>query len=91
MVRNQRKTVVPHHPPWLAVLGTPHSLPHLMNPSISPAFLHLNKAHQKPGLLGEPPAMVLQTAVGIGSPLPLKTELGHLGEAHKSCPGAHLM
>ncbi|XP_065767617.1 ribonucleoprotein PTB-binding 2 isoform X1 [Muntiacus reevesi] len=102
-----------------AVLGTPHSLPHLMNPSISPAFLHLNKAHQsslmgntsnlflqnlshvpvaqqqlmkfenihtnnKPGLLGEPPAMVLQTAVGIGSPLPLKTELGHLGEAHKT-------
>ncbi|KAM7246110.1 hypothetical protein CapIbe_002408 [Capra ibex] len=102
-----------------AVLGTPHSLPHLMNPSISPAFLHLNKAHQsslmgntsnlflqnlshvplaqqqlmkfenihtnnKPGLLGEPPAMVLQTAIGIGSPLPLKTELGHLGEAHKT-------
>ena len=91
-----------------AVLGTPHSLPHLMNPSISPAFLHLNKAHQnfshvplaqqqlmkfenihtnnKPGLLGEPPAMVLQTAVGIGSPLPLKTELGHLGEVHKTAP-----
>ncbi|XP_061040059.1 ribonucleoprotein PTB-binding 2 isoform X1 [Eubalaena glacialis] len=102
-----------------AVLGTPHSLPHLMNPSISPAFLHLNKAHQsslmgntsnlflqnlshvplaqqqlmkfenihtnnKPGLLGEPPAVVLQAAVGIGSPLPLKTELGHLGEAHKT-------
>ncbi|XP_073644936.1 ribonucleoprotein PTB-binding 2 isoform X13 [Tursiops truncatus] len=102
-----------------AVLGTPHSLPHLMNPSISPAFLHLNKAHQsslmgntsnlflqnlshvplaqqqlmkfenihtnnKPGLLGEPPAMVLQAAVGIGSPLPLKTELGHLGETHKT-------
>uniref|UniRef100_A0A8C2QT23 Uncharacterized protein n=1 Tax=Capra hircus TaxID=9925 RepID=A0A8C2QT23_CAPHI len=88
-----------------AVLGTPHSLPHLMNPSISPAFLHLNKAHQnlshvplaqqqlmkfenihtnnKPGLLGEPPAMVLQTAIGIGSPLPLKTELGHLGEMKK--------
>uniref|UniRef100_A0A8D1IE62 Ribonucleoprotein PTB-binding 1 n=2 Tax=Sus scrofa TaxID=9823 RepID=A0A8D1IE62_PIG len=102
-----------------AVLGTPHSLPPLMNPSISPAFLHLNKAHQsslmgntsnlflqnlstvplaqqqlmkfekihtnnKPGLLGDPPAMVLHTAVGIGSPLPLKTELGHLGEAHKT-------
>ncbi|XP_037682943.1 ribonucleoprotein PTB-binding 2 isoform X1 [Choloepus didactylus] len=102
-----------------AVLGTPHSLPHLMNPSISPAFLHLNKAHQssvmgntsnlflqnlshvsltqqplmkfenthtnnKPGLLGEPPAMVLQTALGIGSALPLKTELGHHGEAHKT-------
>lgn len=89
-----------------AVLGTPHSLPHLMNPSISPAFLHLNKAHQnlshvslaqqqlmkfenihtnnKPGLLGDPPAMVLQAAVGIGSALPLKTELGHHGEAHKT-------
>ncbi|XP_004369076.1 ribonucleoprotein PTB-binding 2 isoform X2 [Trichechus manatus latirostris] len=89
-----------------AVLGTPHSLPHLMNPSISPAFLHLNKAHQnlshvplaqqqlmkfenvhtnnKPGLLGEPPAMVLQTALGVGSALPLKTELGHHGEAHKT-------
>lgn len=102
-----------------AVLGTPHSLSHLMNPSISSAFLHLNKAHQssimgntsnlflqslshvslaqqqlmkfenihannKPGLLGEPPAMVLQTSVGIGSALPLKTELGHHGEAHKT-------
>ncbi|XP_076976826.1 ribonucleoprotein PTB-binding 2 isoform X2 [Tamandua tetradactyla] len=102
-----------------AVLGTPHSLPHLMNPSISPAFLHLNKAHQssvmgntcnlflqnlshvslaqqslvkfetihsnnKPGLLGEPPAMVIQTALGMGSALPLKTELGHHGEAHKT-------
>ncbi|XP_032350374.1 ribonucleoprotein PTB-binding 2 isoform X2 [Camelus ferus] len=101
------------------VLGTPHSLPHLMNPSVSPAFLHLNKAHQssllgntsnlflqnlshvpvaqqqlmkfenihtnnKPGLLGEAPALVLQTAAGIGSALPLKTELGHLGEAHKT-------
>ncbi|XP_037599038.1 ribonucleoprotein PTB-binding 2 isoform X4 [Cebus imitator] len=103
-----------------AVLGTPHSLPHLMNPSISPAFLHLNKAHQssvmgntsnlflqnlshiplaqqqlmkfenihtnnKPGLLGEPPAVVLQTALGIGSVLPMKKELGHHhGEAHKT-------
>ncbi|CAK7317327.1 Ribonucleoprotein PTB-binding 2 [Vulpes lagopus] len=101
------------------VLGTPHSLPHLMNPSISPAFLHLNKAHQsavmgntsnlflqnlshvplaqqqlmkfenihtnnKPGLLGDPPAMVLHTTVGIGSALPLNTELGHHGEAHKT-------
>ncbi|XP_024620520.1 ribonucleoprotein PTB-binding 2 isoform X3 [Neophocaena asiaeorientalis asiaeorientalis] len=43
--------------------------------------IHTNN---KPGLLGEPPAMVLQAAVGIGSPLPLKTELGHLGEAHKT-------
>jgi len=28
--------------------------------------------------------MVLQTTVGIGSALPLKTELGHPGEAHKT-------
>ncbi|XP_023497718.2 ribonucleoprotein PTB-binding 2 isoform X2 [Equus caballus] len=89
-----------------AVLGTPHSLPHLMNPPMSPAFLQLNKAHQnlshvplaqqqlmklenihtnnKPGLLGDPPAMVVQTAVGMGSALPLKAELGHHGEAHKT-------
>ncbi|XP_006147609.1 ribonucleoprotein PTB-binding 2 [Tupaia chinensis] len=100
------------------VLGTPHNLPHLMNPSISPALLHLNKAHQssvmggtsnlflqnlshvplaqqqlrkfekihtnnKPGLLGEPPAVVLQSALGRGSALPLKAELGPRGEAHK--------
>ncbi|XP_023365645.1 ribonucleoprotein PTB-binding 2 [Otolemur garnettii] len=99
-----------------AALGTPHSLSHLMTPSISPAFLHLNKAHQssavgstsrlllqnlsrvplaqqqlvkfenihinnKPGLLGDPPAVVLQTALGIGPVLPLKKELGHQGEA----------
>ncbi|KAM6219488.1 ribonucleoprotein PTB-binding 2 isoform 2-T2 [Rhynchocyon petersi] len=89
-----------------AVLGTPHSLSHLLTPPSSPAFLHLNKAHQnlshvslaqqqlmkfenihtnnKPGLLGEPPAMVLQAALGIGSALPLKTELAHHGEAHKT-------
>ncbi|XP_053777337.1 ribonucleoprotein PTB-binding 2 isoform X4 [Desmodus rotundus] len=88
------------------VLGAPPSLPHLMSPSISPAFLHLNKAHQnlphvplaqqqlmkfesihtnnKPGLLGEAPALVLQTAVGIGSALPLKAELGHHGDALKT-------
>lgn len=45
-----------------------------------PSFLLL----QKPGLLGDPPAMVVQTAVGMGSALPLKAELGHHGEAHKS-------
>uniref|UniRef100_A0A2K5R7J6 Ribonucleoprotein, PTB binding 2 n=1 Tax=Cebus imitator TaxID=2715852 RepID=A0A2K5R7J6_CEBIM len=104
-----------------AVLGTPHSLPHLMNPSISPAFLHLNKAHQS-SVMGNtsnlflqnlshiplaqqqlmkfenihtnnvsyilrpwPPAVVLQTALGIGSVLPMKKELGHHhGEAHKT-------
>ncbi|KAL4830995.1 hypothetical protein H8958_005905, partial [Nasalis larvatus] len=44
--------------------------------------IHTNN---KPGLLGEPPAVVFQTALGIGSVLPLKKELGHHhGEAHKT-------
>uniref|UniRef100_A0A8I3MLG3 Ribonucleoprotein PTB-binding 1 n=1 Tax=Canis lupus familiaris TaxID=9615 RepID=A0A8I3MLG3_CANLF len=43
--------------------------------------IHTNN---KPGLLGDPPAMVLHTTVGIGSALPLNTELGHHGEAHKT-------
>lgn len=68
-------------------LGAPHNLPPLMNPSVSSALLQLNKAHQKPGLLGEAPPMVLQNALGRGSSRPLKTELGHPGEAHKSRMG----
>ncbi|XP_072505846.1 ribonucleoprotein PTB-binding 2 isoform X3 [Notamacropus eugenii] len=92
-----------------AVLGAPASLPHLVNPSITPAFLQLNKIHQnlsylqlaqqqlmkienihtnsKPGLLGEPPAMVLQTALGAGAAPCLKSELGHRGEEHKTGAG----
>ncbi|KAM4872971.1 ribonucleoprotein PTB-binding 2 [Thomomys bottae] len=101
-----------------AVLGMPPSLPHLLNPSVSPAFLHLSKTHQssvmgtsnvflqnlthvslaqqqlmkfeniptnnKPGLLGEPPIMVLPSALGLGPALPPKAELPHHGEARKS-------
>ncbi|XP_013924336.1 PREDICTED: ribonucleoprotein PTB-binding 2-like [Thamnophis sirtalis] len=42
------------------VLGSPMNVPHLVNPSVSPAFLHLNKIHQscsknQTSLLGEPP------------------------------------
>ncbi|XP_056670998.1 ribonucleoprotein PTB-binding 2 isoform X3 [Monodelphis domestica] len=105
-----------------AVLGAPHSLPHLVNPSITPAILQLNKIHQnsvlsnasrlllqnlsylhlaqqqlmkieniqtnsKPGLLGEPPAMVLPTALGAGAAPPLKSELGLRGEEHKTAAG----
>ncbi|XP_028939269.1 ribonucleoprotein PTB-binding 2 isoform X2 [Ornithorhynchus anatinus] len=101
-----------------AGLGVPHSLPHLMNPTINPAFLQMNPIHQvsglgnssrfllqnlcylqvaqqqlmkidslpsnsKPGLLGEPPATVLQAALGMG-PTPLKAELGHHGESLKA-------
>ncbi|XP_051855466.1 ribonucleoprotein PTB-binding 2 isoform X4 [Antechinus flavipes] len=106
-----------------AVLGAPPSLPHLVNPSITPAFLQLNKIHQqnsvmsntsrlllqnlsylqlaqqqlmkienihtnsKPGLLGEAPPMVLQTALGAGAASSLKSELGPRGEEHKTGAG----
>ncbi|XP_069851007.1 ribonucleoprotein PTB-binding 2-like [Dipodomys merriami] len=101
------------------VLGAPHSLSHLVSPSVSPAFLHLSKAHQssvmgstsnvflqnlthislaqqqlmkfeniptnnKPGLLGEPPIMVLPSTLGLGPALPLKAELAHHGETRKT-------
>ncbi|XP_063154146.1 ribonucleoprotein PTB-binding 2 isoform X2 [Candoia aspera] len=95
------------------VLGAPMNVPHLVSPSASPAFLHLNKVHQgpvfgnasnlllqnlshlhlaqlakienihansKPSLLGEPPAMLLQTMLGMG-PLPqMATDIGTQGE-----------
>ncbi|XP_060062335.1 ribonucleoprotein PTB-binding 2 isoform X2 [Erinaceus europaeus] len=56
------------------------NLAHLQQVMKSENF-HTNN---KPGLLGEAPAIVLQTAVGLGSTLPLKAELGHHGEAHKT-------
>ncbi|XP_077189574.1 ribonucleoprotein PTB-binding 2 isoform X2 [Paroedura picta] len=100
------------------VLGTPVGLPHLVNPSLSPAFLHLNKAHQgaavgnasnlllqnlphlqlvqqqlakteniqtnsKPGLLGEPPAVLLQTMIGMGTVPPVSADVGSHGETPK--------
>ncbi|XP_021111253.1 ribonucleoprotein PTB-binding 2 isoform X6 [Heterocephalus glaber] len=69
-----------------AVLGAPPSLPQLLSPPALRAFLHLSKAHQKPGLLGDPPGLVLQTALGMGPALPLKTELGPPVEAPGSKP-----
>ncbi|XP_021111249.1 ribonucleoprotein PTB-binding 2 isoform X2 [Heterocephalus glaber] len=68
------------------VLGAPPSLPQLLSPPALRAFLHLSKAHQKPGLLGDPPGLVLQTALGMGPALPLKTELGPPVEAPGSKP-----
>ncbi|XP_026521768.1 ribonucleoprotein PTB-binding 2 [Notechis scutatus] len=93
------------------VLGAPMNVPHLVNPSIGPAFLHLNnqgpifgnasnlllqnlshlhmvplskieniQPNCKPSLLGEPPAMLLQTMLGMG-PLPqVATDIGSQGE-----------
>lgn len=37
---------------------------------------------QKPGLLGEPPAVLLQTMVGMGTVPPVSTDVGSHGEAH---------
>ncbi|KAJ7332635.1 hypothetical protein JRQ81_014815 [Phrynocephalus forsythii] len=97
----------------LAVFGAPMSVPHL-GPSISPAFMHLNKVHQgpvlgnpstlmlqnlshlqmpqvakteniqtntKPSLLGEPPATLLQTVLGMGAVPHVTTDAGGHGEA----------
>ncbi|XP_062993951.1 ribonucleoprotein PTB-binding 2 isoform X2 [Elgaria multicarinata webbii] len=96
------------------VLGAPISVPHLVSPSVSPAFLHLNKVHQgpvlgnassmllqnlshlqlaqlakieniqsnsKPSLLGEPPPVLLQTMLGMGTVPPVTTDMGSHGEA----------
>ncbi|XP_053099247.1 ribonucleoprotein PTB-binding 2 isoform X2 [Hemicordylus capensis] len=64
------------------VVGAPMNLPHLVSPSVSPAFLHLNKVHQKPSLLGEPPAWLLHTMLGMGTVPPVNTDIGSHGEAH---------
>ncbi|XP_038270956.1 ribonucleoprotein PTB-binding 2 isoform X2 [Dermochelys coriacea] len=102
------------------VLGVSAGLPHLINTTVNPGFLHLNKVHQnsvlgnasnlllqnfshlqlaqkqlikietvqtnsKPGLLGEPPPMLLQTVLGTG-PIPsVSADLGNHGEAHTLC------
>ncbi|XP_055484668.1 ribonucleoprotein PTB-binding 2 [Psammomys obesus] len=60
------------------------SLSHI--PLVQPQLVKFDSAHtnNKPGLLGEPPAMVLQPALAIGSALPLKMDLGQHGEAHKT-------
>ncbi|XP_059110559.1 ribonucleoprotein PTB-binding 2 [Peromyscus eremicus] len=60
------------------------NLSHL--PLVQQQLVKLDSTHtnNKPGLLGEPPTMVLQPALAIGPPLPLKTDLGHHGEAHKT-------
>ncbi|XP_060132817.1 ribonucleoprotein PTB-binding 2 isoform X2 [Zootoca vivipara] len=125
----------------LAVLGAPMSVPHLVNPSINPAFLHFNNVHQicygvspnpaeqiwgwqmdkegrkfhcgpvlgnasslllqnlsnlqlaqlakieniqtnsKPGLLGEAPAVLLQTMLGMGAVPSVTTDMGGHGDA----------
>ncbi|XP_075615301.1 ribonucleoprotein PTB-binding 2 isoform X4 [Balearica regulorum gibbericeps] len=71
-----------------AVLGASAGLPHLMNSAVGPPFLQLNKVHQKPGLLGEPPTMLLQTVLGIGVMPSVGSGMGTRGEALKSAAAA---
>ncbi|NXV81218.1 RAVR2 protein, partial [Atlantisia rogersi] len=101
-----------------AVLGASAGLPHLINSTVGPPFLQLNKVHQssilgstsnlllqspahlpvpqqqlmkieniqansKPGLLGEPPTMLLQTVLGIGVMPSVSSGMGTRGEALK--------
>ncbi|XP_075615302.1 ribonucleoprotein PTB-binding 2 isoform X5 [Balearica regulorum gibbericeps] len=70
------------------VLGASAGLPHLMNSAVGPPFLQLNKVHQKPGLLGEPPTMLLQTVLGIGVMPSVGSGMGTRGEALKSAAAA---
>uniref|UniRef100_A0A8C0HJE0 Ribonucleoprotein, PTB binding 2 n=1 Tax=Buteo japonicus TaxID=224669 RepID=A0A8C0HJE0_9AVES len=65
------------------VLGASAGLPHLINSAVGPPFLQLNKIHQKPGLLGEPPTMLLQTVLGIGVMPSVSSGMGTRGEALK--------
>ncbi|KAL1776787.1 ribonucleoprotein PTB-binding 2 [Sigmodon hispidus] len=60
------------------------NLSHL--PVVQQRLLKFDNTHtnNKPGLLGEPPTMVLQPALAIGPALPLKTDLGPHGEIHKT-------
>ncbi|XP_054689105.1 ribonucleoprotein PTB-binding 2 isoform X5 [Grus americana] len=71
-----------------AVLGASAGLPHLINSAVGPPFLQLNKVHQKPGLLGEPPTMLLQTVLGIGVMPSVSSGMGTRGEALKSAAAA---
>ncbi|KAM4655245.1 ribonucleoprotein PTB-binding 2 isoform 4-T4 [Amazona ochrocephala] len=71
-----------------AVLGASAGLPHLINSAVGPPFLQLNKVHQKPGLLGEPPTMLLQTVLGLGVMPSVSSGLGTRGEALKSAATA---
>ncbi|XP_003508186.3 ribonucleoprotein PTB-binding 2 isoform X1, partial [Cricetulus griseus] len=60
------------------------NLSHL--PLVQQQLMKFENTHtnNKPGLLGDPPTMVLQPALAIGPPLPLKTDLGHHGDTHKA-------
>ncbi|KAM6168319.1 ribonucleoprotein PTB-binding 2 [Erethizon dorsatum] len=86
--------ISPPVPPTFLHLNKPHQSSLLPSvPPVSPAQPPLVKlegvhANNKPGLLGEPPALVLQSALGMGLALPLKTEPGHPGETPKTLTAA---
>ncbi|KGL74837.1 Ribonucleoprotein PTB-binding 2, partial [Tinamus guttatus] len=72
-----------------SVLGSASNLllqspPHLPLPQQQLVKIENVQANSKPGLLGEPPTMLLQTVLGIGVMPSVSSGMGTRGEAHKS-------
>ncbi|NXK86940.1 RAVR2 protein, partial [Formicarius rufipectus] len=68
-----------------SILGSTSSLL-LQSPAHLPQLLKMDniQANSKPGLLGEPPAMLLQTVLGMGMMPAVSSGMGTRGEALKS-------
>ncbi|NWY76851.1 RAVR2 protein, partial [Erithacus rubecula] len=78
-----------------SILGSTSSLllqspAHLPLPQQQLLKMENMQANSKPGLLGEPPTMLLQTVLGIGVMPAVSSGLAARGEALKSCPAAPL-
>nr|XP_013801476.1 PREDICTED: ribonucleoprotein PTB-binding 2 isoform X2 [Apteryx mantelli mantelli] len=76
-----------------SVLGSTSNLllqspPHLPLPQQQLVKIENIQANSKPGLLGEPPTMLLQTVLGIGVMPSVSSGMGTRGEAHKSAAAA---
>nr|XP_009687525.1 PREDICTED: ribonucleoprotein PTB-binding 2 [Struthio camelus australis] len=76
-----------------SVLGSTSNLllqspPHLSLPQQQLVKIENIQANSKPGLLGEPPTMLLQTVLGIGVMPSVSSGMGTRGEAHKSAAAA---
>ncbi|NXG32061.1 RAVR2 protein, partial [Dromaius novaehollandiae] len=77
-----------------SVLGSTSNLllqspPHLpLPPQQQLVKIENIQANSKPGLLGEPPTMLLQTVLGIGVMPSVSSGMGTRGEAHKSAAAA---
>ncbi|NWY02986.1 RAVR2 protein, partial [Nothoprocta ornata] len=79
-----------------SVLGSASNLllqspPHLPLPQQQLVKIENIQANSKPGLLGEPPTMLLQTVLGIGVMPSVSSGMGTRGEAHKSAAGMGML